>query len=481
MDVTLSYDRGKNTGLIQSEYLSNIREHFSMSVPKFGMAKHNPYIPDRKYVITPTGQFALGLYVEILKFLRAQDIPFNIIITDEFKNAIQQGYKNTDIKNLAPEKFPMRDYQQEIVSICLKKGFGVVELATAGGKTLTMANLIENIVTNTFDPIKTLIIVPDIGLVNQTYGDFLDYGIKADRMSRWTGKIEINKEADIIIANMGILQSENSDTSWLPHIGLLIVDEVHKLRRDNKVNNIIKKIRTPHKFGFTGTMPSDLLDQWNIIGRIGPILYKRMAHELREDNYVAQSMVLVLEITYKSLPDYDYSDAASIVNYKAEMDFLIHNAYRNQVIAQISQNFKNNALIMVDRIEHGEVLLAYLKDHLVGKQIFFIQGEVEVGDRKKVQDLMEVTSNVVAIAISKVFSTGINIKNLHYIVFAAGGKAKIKIVQSIGRGLRLHIDKSVLTVVDIADNLQYGIKHLASRKLLYETEKIKYTTRSLTE
>jgi superfamily II DNA or RNA helicase len=481
MDVILAYDRGKNIGIIQSEYLSNIREHFSMSVPKFGMARHNPYIPDRKYVITPTGQFALGLYAEILKFLRTQDIPFNVTTTDEFKNAIQQGYKNAAVVDLCPDKFPMRDYQREIVSICLKKGFGVVELATAGGKTLTMANLIENIVKGTLDPIKTLIIVPDIGLVNQTYGDFKDYGMNAERMSRWTGKLEINKEADIIIANMGILQSEISDLSWLPHISLLIVDETHKLRRDNKVNNIIKKIRTPHKFGFTGTMPTDLLDQWNIIGRIGPILYKRMAHELREDNYVAQSMVLVLEITYKSLPDYDYSDASSIVNYKAEMDFLIHNAYRNQVIAQVSQNFKNNALIMVDRIEHGQVMFDYLKSHLVGKEVFFIQGDVEVEDRKKVQDLMEVTTNVVCIAISKVFSTGINIKNLHYIVFAAGGKAKIKIVQSIGRGLRLHADKNILTIIDLADNLQYGIKHLAGRKLLYETEKIKYTTRKLTE
>ncbi len=481
MDVILSYDKGKNTGIIQSEYLANIREHFSMSVPKFSMARHNPYIPDRKYVITPTGQFALGLYIEILKFLRAQDIPFNVTTTEEFKTAIQQGYKNTNIIDLAPEKFPMRDYQWEIVTICLKKGFGVVELATAGGKTLTMANLIENIALGTLDPIKTLIIVPDIGLVNQTYGDFIDYGIKPERMSRWTGKIEINKEADIIIANMGILQSENSDTSWLPHISLLIVDEVHKLRRDNKVNNIIKKIRTPHKFGFTGTMPSDLLDQWNIIGRIGPILYKRMAHELREDNYVAESTVLVLEITYKTLPDYDYSDASAIANYKAEMDFIIHNAYRNKVITQLCQNFKNNALIMVDRIEHGLVMVEYLKTHLVGKRVFFIQGDVDVDERKRVQDMMEISDDIICVAISKVFSTGINIKNLHYIVFAAGGKAKIKIVQSIGRGLRLHVSKLILTIIDLADNLQYGIKHLAGRKLLYETEKIKYTTRKLTE
>jgi superfamily II DNA or RNA helicase len=228
-------------------------------------------------------------------------------------------------------------------------------------------------------------------------------------------------------------------------------------------------------------MPTDPLDQWNIIGKIGPILYKRMAYELKADNYVSESRVLILEITYNTLPAYDYSDATATTNYVAEMDFIISNIYRNSVICQLSQNFKNNALIMVDRIEHGEVLHQFLSEKLKDKQVFFIRGDVDIADRKAVQDLMETSTNVICVAISKIFSTGINIKNLHYIVFAAGGKAKIKIVQSIGRGLRLHESKNILTVIDIADILQYGIKHLKERKQLYETEKIKFTTRKLSE
>ena len=88
---------------------------------------------------------------------------------------------------------------------------------------------------------------------------------------------------------------------------------------------------------------------------------------------------------------------------------------------------------------------------------------------------MEKEKNIIVVAISKIFSTGINIKNLHYIVFAAGGKAKIKIVQSIGRGLRLHIDKEELIIFDIADNLRYGQRHVEQRLLLYDNEDIKYT------
>lgn len=478
MDILFSYDSAKRVGIIQTEYFENIREYFSVKVQKFGPARMNPFIPDRRYVITPSGQFELGLFAEIIRFLRKQDIPFNIKFTDEFKEAITLGYS---VRNFYELKLTLRDYQKDIVDVCLKKGFGTVVLATAGGKTLTMATLIENVVRNSKEPVKTLIIVPDIGLVNQTYSDFIEYGIAEQRISKWSGDNKINHEADIIVANMGILQSEKSDISWIPHVDLLIVDEVHKLRRDNKVNKIIKKVKTPHKFGFTGTMPTDPLDQWNIIGKIGPILYERMAYQLREDNYVSNAYVLVLDLVYKSLPAYDYSNAGSTENYVKEMEFIIRNEWRNNVIAKLAQNFNNNALIMVDRIEHGEELARVLTAKLQGKKIFFIRGDVEVEDRKKVQDLMETSTNVVCVAISKIFSTGINIKNLHYIVFAAGGKAKVKIVQSIGRGLRLHESKDTLTVIDLGDRLQYGIRHLEERKKLYASEKIKYTVKILSE
>ena len=476
MDVLFTYDKIKRLATIQSEYLENIREHFSVKEQKFGLAKFNPYAPDRKYVIAPKGQFEIGLFAEIIMHLRKLDIPFNIQLSPDFKQAISLGY---NIKSFYGLKLTLRDYQKDIVDICLKKGFGTIVLATAGGKTLTMATLIENIVNNTTDPVKTLIIVPDIGLVNQTYNDFIDYGIDADRLSRWTGTIEINKEADIIIANMSILQSELSDISWIPHISLLIVDEVHKLRRDNKINSIIRKIKTMHKFGFTGTLPTDLLDQWNIIGKIGPILYEKMAHELRDENYVAKSSVLILNVTYSDAPDYDYADAASTKNYHAELEFIGNHEGRSNIISRISKNFSNNGLILVDRIEHGINLYNKLSTELVDKQVFFIRGDVDVDDRKKIQDKMEISNNVVCIAISKIFSTGINIKNLHFIMFASGGKAKVKIVQAIGRGLRLHENKESLTVIDIADYLQYSIKHLEERKKLYESEKIRFTTKNI--
>ena len=117
----------------------------------------------------------------------------------------------------------------------------------------------------------------------------------------------------------------------------------------------------------------------------------------------------------------------------------------------------------------------------MNEKIFFIRGEVEVEERERIKSIIEADNDVVVVAISKIFSTGINVKNLHYIVFAGGGKAKIKTVQSIGRGLRLHINKDKLIIFDISDQLYYGIQHTSKRKQIYEKEKIQYNTTDIHE
>ena len=143
-------------------------------------------------------------------------------------------------------------------------------------------------------------------------------------------------------------------------------------------------------------------------------------------------------------------------------------------ISKITSRLDNNTLILIDYIEHGEILFEYLTKACENKRVFFIQGDVEIEERKKIQNLMETNQDIVVIAISKIFSTGINIKNLHYIIFANGGKAKIRIIQSIGRGLRLHKDKKGVIIIDIADMLHYGSQHYMKRLSLYKGEKIDY-------
>ena len=458
--------------IIEGPELNIIREHFSVKNDAAHFQRRmGRFVPSRTYVITNNGKVAIGLISEILKFCKTKDIDTKI--DENVYDILIPSLRLKKLKNNYDLNLKFRDYQQKIIDKCIDAGRGTVVLATAGGKTLTMAGLLEYFYQNHSKNFKCLIIVPDLGLANQTVGDFKEY-YTSFTTSKWTGKDKIDLSTNVIVANLGILQSSKQDISWIEHIDLLVIDEVHKLRRGNKVNNILCKVRTSNRFGFTGTLPPDNLDKWNIFGKIGPQLYEKMAHELRDEKYVAPAKVHVLELNYDTPTNEIYHGNNSNAYYLQENEFIRSNEYRNNLLSKLCNKLDNNALILVDYIEHGEILTQTIRDVCSDKEVYFIQGSVETDERKKIQNFMEKNTNIIVVAISKIFSTGINIKNLHYIVFAGGGKAKIKIVQSIGRGLRLHIDKQELIIFDIADNLRYGQRHIEQRLSLYDNEDIKY-------
>lgn len=457
--------------IIEGPELDIVREHFSVKNEAAHFQRRmGRFVPSRTYVITNQGKVEIGLISELYKFCNTKDIQFNI--EDDVLSILAPSLKKENTKNYNL-KLDFRDYQQDIITKCINTGRGTVVLATAGGKTLTMAGLIEYYYQNYSKNFKCLIIVPDLGLVNQTLGDFKEYGTSFTT-SKWTGKDELNLSTNVIVANLGILQSSKQDINWIEHIDLLIVDEVHKLRRGNKVNKILCKIKTVNRFGFTGTLPPDNLDKWNIYGKIGPQLFEKKAHELRDEKYVVPAKVHVLELNYSTPTSQIYTGNNTNAYFLQESEFIRRSSFRNNLLAKLTGKLDNNTLILIDYIEHGELLFDILSKNCKNKQIYFICGDVEVKERKKIQELMEQQKDIIIVAISKIFSTGINIKNLHYLVFASGGKAKIKIIQSIGRGLRLHNDKKELIIFDIADNLRYGQRHVEHRLLLYDNEHIDY-------
>ena len=483
MSLNFEWDSGRRQGLIKSGSLNQIREHFSVKndAAKFARRFGGRFIPARKYTITPAGRFDAGLYRDILQFVTDNNVEDEINYTDTFKQHIKPGYdKHTPLQL----DLKLRDYQEDIVNRCLKVGRGTVILATAGGKTLTMASLLESIYQqydkNNF---KAVIMVPDRGLVEQTYSDLEEYGVTFS-ISKWTGDDDLDLSTNVVICNLGILQSSKSDTSWVHHVDLCVIDEVHKVRQGNKINKIINKIHTPHRFGFTGTMPEELMDQWNIIGKIGPVLYEKNSAALREENYIAQVKAQIIDLKYETQPKYVLYPSEPLTptkRYRREIDFIINSDFRNNIISKLSENFDKNSLILIDYIEHGEILFDCVQRRCKDKKVYFIRGNVAVEDRDKIRQLMEISDDIVIIAISKIFSTGINIKNLHYIVFAGGGKAKIKTIQSIGRGLRLHKTKQQLIILDIGDDLMYGRQHLQKRIEHYDKEKICYGRKTIRE
>lgn len=473
----MGWDSNRRVGVISGDNVDAVREAFSVENQDKRFS-NNPFVASRKYAITPTFRFETGLTPTIASWIRSKLPGTEIVYSPELISNLIHPVK-TDVYDSFSIK--LRDYQKDIIQKCLNVGRGTVLLATAGGKTLTTGSLIACYWT--LNPkLKCLVLVPDIGLVKQTFSDFNEYKVPFS-VSMWSGKEELNLGTNVIIANLGILQKTKSNTDWIEDVDLFIIDEVHKLRQSNKINKIIKSVRTPYKYGLTGTLPPNLLDQWNIIGKIGPILFEKSANELQKEGYVAPAKAVVIKVFYKTRPPKLTKEEMVLPNeaYRQEMEFLFNHPFRNKVISALCVKLENNALILVDRIEHGETLFKTLTEQCVNKRVFFIRGDVEVDDRRKVIELMENNQNVIAVAISKIFSTGINIKQLPYIIFAAGGKAKVRVIQSIGRGRRLHENKVDLTVIDIADQLKYGSAHAFQRLKLYSSEKIPFAYREVYE
>jgi len=544
MYLTIDYDKSKDKGIIQSDFLDNIREHFSEEDDKAGLKKKifkTNNIPSRKYIITKAGRFDLGMIPLIIEFLKSLGTPFNMIFSDDFKKRYYCKYPWCE-NEITELNVILRGYQKDGLVIGLKTGNGIFLYPTASGKSLLMATLVHNVRTN--EPTTKTLIITLSHLVGQLYSDFISYGVSPNDMCKWTGDSEdkLNQNANIVICSPNILYPKLENTAkeikkakivgltiqkkikntpnltdkqlqeyttllkridkdiatmkarqpeteqvqaWLGSLDLLLVDEIHSFKKTNEISNVLDYITTRHKYGFTGTLPVSKIDEWNIIGRFGKVVYEVSREFLVENEYITDVDIKILSIHYKDpemepmdemmeAPE-EEEDTSMTAKYFAELEFLHYNTFRNKLIKKITEKLDKNCLILVDRIAHGECLKDYLTTAVPHKKIYFIQGSVEDVDRDKIKALMEKDDDIVVIAMSRIFSTGINIKNLHYIIFAYAGKAKIGIIQSIGRGVRPLEGKHILVIFDLADNRQYGMRHLEKRKQIYTNEKLKYS------
>jgi superfamily II DNA or RNA helicase len=452
--------------------LEVIRTQFSVANPAYG--RGSKFAPARLYAITPSGKYDIGLTDDIIAYLDANQILYSI--EDFLFQKMNIGFSDPIIKKYS---LIYREHQDKSIKAAIKKGRGVIIIPTAGGKTLVMSSIIESLRLNMNNPnALALVVVPSLQLVTQTTKDFEDYGMK--NVTKWSGDNIPDESASTIVAGTQILLSNKTDLSILNDVKILLIDETHGLRRGNEINKIFNLINTNYKFGFTGTMPSSPIDQWNIIGKIGPIIYEEKTKELKQKKYISNFKIFILNISHQNIPNIFRNVTKPAEAYNNEINYLMNDIRRNEIIAKLANKLTNNTIIMVDRIDHGLNIELALKQLCGDKRpIYFIRGSTEIEERENIRKLMEERNDIIAVAVSKIFSTGINIPNLHNIIFASAGKAKIKIMQSIGRALRLHPTKTMANIFDIADNTKYSKIHLKERKRLYETEKYQYEEKNI--
>lgn len=425
------------------------------------------WIPDRIHFISPTGGFNFGLAEAVINWLKTYvlDRTVQYELSDSFKKMYKPDDECEVIDNLA---FNLREYQKDCVKLALKYRFGTFVLGTGAGKTFTIASIIHNLFLQKGIK-RVLIIVPDNGLVTQFYDELVNVYKLDHKICKFYDKFnKLDDTAEIVIANRPLLLSRFAqyEKSWRSRFDCLIVDEAHSIKRDNKISKCIEKINNRYRFGFTGTLAENEEDKIKNLGLLGPVRYEKTSKELRDAGYLANVVIRKANLIYPETPER--------LKYKDEVEALYSNEYRNSFLTKLCTRLDKNTLVLVNRLEHGHNLLKYFNNNINNKKIYFIRGEIDNDIRDEIKKLMEAEDGIICIAITKIFSTGINIKNLHNIILAAGGKSAVTVVQSIGRGLRLHPEKKELNIFDITDKgYKYSTAHADKRLKIYAIEKIK--------
>lgn len=474
MLVKLDYNEKRNKchiALSDSDVRERLMHAFSIpnEAKKFVKGPQRRFVPDRVYFITPTGTFNFGLAETIIKWLKefVLDRTVEYELSDSFKEKFSQDNKCEILDDLA---FQLRDYQKDCVDLALRHKFGTFVLGTGAGKTFTISSIIHNLFSQK-NIRRVLIVVPDNGLVTQFYDELVNVYKLNRNISKFYDKFNtIDEHSEVVIANRPLLLSRFAqyEKFWRTGFDCLIVDEAHSIKRDNKISKCIEKIVTKYRFGFTGTLAENTEDRIKNLGLLGPVRYEKTSKQLRDEGVLSNVIVRKANLIYP--------ESHEKMNYREEVEHLYSNEYRNKFLNNLCSKLDKNILLLVNRLEHGHNLLNYFNNNIKNKKIYFIRGEIDTDTRDEIKKLMEQEDNILCIAITKIFSTGINIKNLHNIILASGGKSSVTVVQSIGRGLRLHPTKKELNIFDICDKgFKYSNEHADKRLKIYEIEKIKVT------
>ncbi|MFW6282045.1 MAG: DEAD/DEAH box helicase family protein [bacterium] len=404
----------------------------------------------------------IGLFPQFIKFCNKfgyqyklnfdKEELFNHISDEDLQQLYEVIFQGTE--------YEPRDYQHEAIKKALKFKRGVIESPTASGKSLAVYSIIRFILGITEG--KILLIVPNINLVNQMFSDFSDYGWKhaenfCSLIFHKSDKVDWNRP--IIISTWQSIYKKSQ--SFFEQFDAVLVDETHGAS-SNSINSCLKKcVNAEYRIGLTGTMPKELINQFTIYGYLGPKIFELKSSELIDKGVLSKIKIANLLLKYPDEIIYRYwhSDDGNIqkYSYNEELDVIYENKDRNKVFNYILNKVdkKQNVLVLCSKISHLKEIKKYLEENFKDRSVYEIYGDIEGDERERIRKLANVDDGVIIVGTWKTMSTGINIKKLHHVIFASSLKSRIKILQSIGRGLRTHETKDKVLIWDIIDDLTW--------------------------
>ena len=454
--------------------MMEMKDYFKFSVPgaKFTPAYRRKQWDGFIYLYNPlTGLLYGGLnkYVEEFAKKRNYEIEYESDFSaDEFSLKEARDFITT--LNI-PEKYIPRNYQIDAFVHAVRERRSLLLSPTASGKSFIIYLL------SRYYNARTLIIVPTTSLVSQLASDFADYGFASDRFVHriFAGQ---DKQTDKLITISTWQSIYKLPKEYFEQFDVVIGDEAHLFKAKSLISILSKLDSCKYRFGFTGTLDGTQTHKLVLEGLFGSVRKVTSTSDLIEQKHLADLKIKAIVLTY---PDEIRKMIARSADYQSEIDYIVSLSARNNFIKNLTLSLEGNTLLLFQYVEkHGKLLYDILKKDCETRKIFFVHGGIDGSERENIRKIVEEEQNAIIVASYGTFSTGVNIRNLHNVIFASPSKSKIRNLQSIGRGLRKSDSKDSATLYDIADDMSWKSKknftllHFMERIKIYNEEKFEY-------
>jgi superfamily II DNA or RNA helicase len=469
-----------------------LAEHFSFYVPGYKfMPSYRNRMWDGKIRLFDLRKRTLycGLFHYIEEFADIRE--YTIVVEDNSYYSRPNTQQIIDMEEflktltLTSSGVPItpHDYQYDSVELVLSNTKQLLLSPTASGKSLIIYMAIRYYL-EMYDN-NVLIIVPTTSLVEQLYSDFADYSqfdkwdAEANCHKIYSGKDKHGFKERVVISTWQSIYK--MPATWFEGYGMVVGDEAHAFKAKSLTSILEKCTEAKYRLGTTGTLDGTQTHQLVLEGLFGPVHKVTTTKKLIDDKKLAQLDINVILLKYKD----EYCRAIKSMKYPQEIDFIVDYEPRNNFITNLALDQDGNTLILFQYVKkHGKPLYKMVQektqDQSGERKIFYVSGETDVDTREEIRAITEKENNAIIVASLGTFSTGINIKRLHNIIFASPSKSQIRVLQSIGRGLRKTEDGINTIIYDIADDLHwknrknYTLKHAGDRIAIYSKEKFNY-------
>ncbi len=449
---------------------------FTFDVPgaKFMPQYRSKYWDGKIRLFSPaTGEIYGGLVDKITSWARKSEY------TVEFENNEYYGTPFEENEIISKEwvkeymkkisRHKPRDYQINAVYDALRYNRKLLISPTASGKSLMIYAVVRYFAEKGK---KVLLVVPTTSLVEQMYKDFIDYGWNVEKYCHriYAGKEKTNENPVTITTWQSIYKLRRP---FFKDFDVAIGDEAHLFKSKSLVSIMTKMDDAKYRYGFTGTLSGSQTHKWVLEGLFGPSYKVTQTKELIDKGHLSKLQIRVLILKHKDQKFETYED---------ELQYIIGHSKRNRFIKNLAIDLKGNTLILFSRVAtHGEILYDSINSSVNNdRKVFYVHGGIEAEERERIREITENENNAIIVASYGTFSTGINIKRLHNVIFASPSKSRIRNLQSIGRVLRKGDGKLKAVLYDIADDISYNsrknytLNHLVERIKIYNEEKFNY-------